>query len=289
LVTGAGAFESDRMPRPYWKGHLRLSLVTCPIELFPATTQAEKTHFHQINTTTGHRLRQLMVDEATGDPVDAAHKGRGYEIGKGKYVPIDDDELAAVEIESTHTVDIDGFVPRAEIDKRYLDKPYYIVPSGKTAAEAFVVIRDAMKDQERVALARIVMLHREHVIMLEPLGKGLLGTTLRFDYEVRDEKDYFADIPAPRIGRDMVALAAHILDSKATRFDPTKFKDAYETALRKLVQRKAKGRTIAPPAPAEKPDNVIDLMEALRRSVGAAKPRSARSRSRRKPRRRKAA
>ena len=278
------------MPRAYWKGYLRLSLVTCPIELFPATSQAEKTHFHQINTETGHRLRQLMVDEETGEPVDKEHKGRGYEISKGKYVPIDDEELAAVQIESTHTVDINGFVPRANIDKRYLDKPYYITPSGKTATEAFVVIRDAMQDKERVALARIVMAHREHVIMLEPLGKGLLGTTLRFDYEVRDEKDYFADIPAPRIDRDMVELAAHIIDSKATRFDPGKFKDEYETALRKLVQRKAKGHTIAPPEPAEKPGNVIDLMEALRRSVGGgAKPKSSRARARRKLRRRKAA
>jgi len=163
------------MPRAYWKGYLRLSLVACPIGLYPATSQAEKTHFHQINTRTGHRLRQLMVDEETGDPVDTAHKGRGYEIGKGKYVPIDDDEHAAVEIESTHTVDIEGFVPRAEIDKRYLDRPYYIVPSGKAAAESFVVIRDAMKDQDRVALARIVMAHREHVMMLEAFDKGLLS------------------------------------------------------------------------------------------------------------------
>ena len=277
------------MPRAYWKGHLRLSLVTCPIELFPATSQAEKTHFHQINTKTGHRLRQLMVDEETGDPVDTAHKGRGYEIGKGKYVPIDEDELKAVEIESTHTIDIDGFVPRAEIDKRYLDRPYYIAPSGKSATEAFVVIRDAMKDQERVALARVVMAHREHVIMIEPLGKGLLGTTLRFEYEVRDEQDYFADIPSPRIPRDMVSLAGHILDSKATRFDPKKFKDEYETALRKLVQRKAKGQTIEPPAPEEKPGNVIDLMEALRQSVGGKKRKQPQARARRKPRRRKAA
>jgi Ku protein len=277
------------MPRAYWKGYLRLSLVTCPIELFPATSQAEKTHFHQINTKTGHRLRQLMVDEETGDPVDTAHKGRGYEIGKGKYVPIDEDELKAVEIESTRTIDIDGFVPRAEIDKRYLDRPYYIVPSGKSATEAFVVIRDAMKDQKRVALARIVMAHREHIIMLEPLGKGVLGTTLRFDYEVRDENDYFADIPSPRIPRDMVSLAGHILESKATRFDPKKFKDEYETALRKLVQRKAKGQTIAPPEPDEKPGNVIDLMEALRRSVGSKKRKQPQARTRRKPRRRKAA
>jgi DNA end-binding protein Ku len=277
------------MPRAYWKGYLRLSLVTCPIELFPATSQAEKTHFHQINTRTGHRLRQLMVDEETGDPVDTAHKGRGYEIGKGKYVPIDEDELKAVEIESTRTIDIDGFVPRAEIDKRYLDRPYYIAPSGKSATEAFVVIRDAMKDQERVALARVVMAHREHIIMLEPLGKGLLGTTLRFDYEVRDEQDYFADIPSPRIPRDMVSLAGHILDSKATKFDPRKFKDEYETALRKLVQRKAKGQTIEPPAPEEKPGNVIDLMEALRQSVGGKKRKQPQARARRKPRRRKAA
>ncbi len=278
------------MPRAYWKGFLRLSLVTCPIELFPATSQAEKTHFHQINTETGHRLRQLMVDEETGDPVDTAHKGRGYEIAKGKYVPIDEDELQAVQIESTHTIDIDGFVPRAEIDKRYLDRPYYIAPSGKTATEAFVVIRDAMKDQERVALARVVMAHREHIIMLEPLGKGMLGTTLRFDYEVRDEKDYFTDIPSPRIDRDMVSLAAHILDSKATTFDPSRFKDEYETALRKLVQRKAKGHAIEPPAPAERPGNVIDLMEALRRSVDAGgKRKRSQARARRKPRRRKAA
>ena len=277
------------MPRAYWKGYLRLSLVTCPVELFPATSQAEKTHFHQINTRTGHRLRQLMVDEETGDPVDTAHKGRGYEIGKGKYVPIDEDELKAVEIESTRTIDIDGFVPRAEIDKRYLDRPYYIVPSGKSATEAFVVIRDAMKDQERVALARIVMAHREHIIMLEPLGKGVLGTTLRFDYEVRDENDYFADIPSPRISRDMVSLAGHILDSKASRFDPKKFKDEYETALRKLIQRKAKGQTIEPLEPDEKPGNVIDLMEALRQSVGGKKRKQPQARSRRKPRRRKAA
>src|SRR5579871_6045839 len=163
--------QDQRMPRAYWKGHLRLSLVTCPIELFPATSQSEKTHFHQINTKTGHRLRQQMVDEETGQVVDSAHKGRGYELGKGRYVPIEEEELKAVQVESTHTVDIDGFVPKAEIDQRYLDKPYYIAPAGKVGAEAFAVIRDAMKDQDRVALARVVMAHREHVIALGPLGK----------------------------------------------------------------------------------------------------------------------
>jgi Ku protein len=243
--------------------------VTCPIELFAAITQSEKTHFHQINTQTGHRLRQQMVDEETGRVVDAEHKGRGYELSKGKYVEIDEGELKAIQVESTHTIDIDGFVARADIDKRYLDKPYYIAPDRKTGVEAFVVIRDAMQDEERVALARIVMAHREHMIMLEPLGKGLLGTTLRFDYEVRGENEYFSHIPSPRISKDMVSLAAHILQDKATKFDPGKFKDEYEGALRKLVQRKAKGHTIEAPEPEEKPSNVINLMDALRKSLKA--------------------
>ncbi len=271
------------MPRAYWKGYLRLSLVICPVELYPATSQSEKTHFHQINIKTGNRLRQQMVDEETGKPVPKEQKGRGYELSKGRYVPIDDEELAAVQIESTRTIDIQGFVPKSDIDKRYLDKPYYIAPSDKAGAEAFVVIRDAMKDQDRVALAKIVMANREHIIMIEPLGKGLLGTTLRFDYEVRSESDYFADIPSPRISRDMVELATHILEKKATKFDPSRFKDDYEIALKKLVQRKAKGHTIERPEPAERPSNVIDLMEALRASMKESKA------SRTKPKRRPAA
>ena len=288
LEGGFSGSRSISMPRAYWKGYLRLSLVTCPIELFPATSQAEKTHFHQINTQTGHRLRQQMVDEETGRVVDAGHKGRGYELTKGKYVEIDEAELKAIQVESTHTLDIEGFVPRAEIDKRYLDKPYYITPNGKTGAEAFVVIRDAMQDEKRVALARIVMAHREHMIMLEPLGKGLLGTTLRFDYEVRSEKEYFSHIPSPRISKDMVSLASHILETKATKFDPGKFKDEYETALRKLVQRKAKGHTIEVPEPEEKPSNVINLMDALRESLKTNSKRAHTSSASRKKRQSKA-
>jgi DNA end-binding protein Ku len=221
--------------RAYWKGYLRLSLVTCPIGLVPATSQSEKTHFHQINTQTGHRLRQQMVDEATGKVVDKKHKGRGYELSKGRYAEIDEDELAAVEIESTHIVDIDSFVPLAKIDKRYLDKPYYIVPNGKVGTEAFVVIHDAMKDKNRVALARIVLANREHVIALEPLGKGILGTTLRDDYEVRDEQQFFAGVPNLRIPKEMLELAEHILDAKAGHSDPNKFRD--ETFVAASVPR----------------------------------------------------
>jgi DNA end-binding protein Ku len=280
------------MPRAYWKGYLRLSLVTCPIELFPASSQAEKTHFHQINKKTGNRLRQQMIDEDTGKAVDSDEKGRGYELSKGKYVEIEEDELKAVEIESTHTVDIDSFVPRSEIDKRYLDKPYYIAPADKSGAEAFAVIRDAMKDEERVALARIVMAHREHIIALEPLGKGMLGTTLRYDYEVRDEKDYFKGVPSPRLPRDMIKLAKHILETKPGHFNPDKFKDRYENALKKLVKRKAAGKKIEVAEPEEKQGNVIDLMEALRNSVKgkkAAAPRKHAARKRPAKRHRKAA
>ncbi len=254
--------------RAYWKGYLKLSLVTCPVALYPASSQAEKTHFHQINRKTGNRLRQQMVDEETGRAVDKDQKGRGYEVSKGKYVGIEPEELEAVEIESTHTIDIDTFVPEDEIDKRYYERPYYIAPDAKSGEEAFAVIRDAMKDKGRVALARIVFANREHIMAIEPWGKGLLGTTLRYDYEVRDEKDAFKGIPSPRVPKEMVELASHILDKKAGHFDPAKFKDEYELALRKLVKRKAAGKTIERTEPAEDRSNVIDLMAALQQSLG---------------------
>ena len=268
--------------RPYWKGYLKLSLVTCPVVLYPASSQSEKIHFHQINRKTGNRLRQQMVDERTGKVVDKDDKGRGYELTKGKYVEIEPEELDKVEVEATHTIEIDKFVPEDEIDRRYYDKPYYIAPDGKNAIEAFAVIRDAMKDKKRVALARIVMANREHIIAIEPFGKGLLGTTLRYDYEVRESKPYLGSIPSPRIDKEMVELASHILDSKAGHFDPSKFKDEYEAALKKLVKRKAAGKTIEAPEPAEDRGNVIDLMDALKQSMkGRARTSSAKPRRKR--------
>jgi len=254
-------------PRAYWKGSLKLSLVSCPIALYPASTAAEKTRFHMINKETGNRLKQQMVDSETGDVVEGDQKGRGYELKKGSYVEIEKEELEAVQIESNHTIDIDSFVPRDEIDKRYLDNPYYIVPDGKAGVDAFAVIRDAMKDQDRVALARIVLTNREHIIAIEPLGKGMLGTTLRYPYELRDESDYFDDIKSPKISKDMIELASHILDTKAAHFDPTKFKDEYENALKALVRRKASGKPIKVSAREEKPDNVVNLMDALKASL----------------------
>jgi Ku protein len=254
-------------PRASWKGSLKLSLVSCPVVLYPATTTVEKTRFHMINRETGNRLKQQMVDAETGDVVESDQKGRGYEVSKGEYVEVEKEELEAVQVESNHTIDIDSFVPRDEIDKRYLNNPYYIAPDGKAGVDAFAVIRDAMKDKDRVALARIVLSNREHVMAIEPLGKGLLGTTLRYPYELRDEDEYFDDIKNPKISKDMIELASHILDSKAAHFDPSKFKDEYENALKTLVKRKAAGKPVKVAEREEKPDNVINLMDALRQSL----------------------
>jgi DNA end-binding protein Ku len=276
-------------PRAYWKGSLKLSLVSCPVVLYPASTSVDKTRFHMINKETGNRLKQQMVDAETGDIVESDQKGRGYELKKGEYVEIEKDELEAVQIESNHTIDIDSFVPRDEIDKRYLNHPYYIAPDGKAGVDAFAVIRDAMKDQDRVALARIVLTNREHVIAIEPLGKGLLGTTLRYPYELRDEDAYFDDIKSPKVSKDMIELASHILDTKAAHFDPKKFKDEYEDALKALVRRKASGKPVKASEREDKPDNVISLMDALKQSLkgkSAAKRRTHAPASRTAPQRR---
>jgi DNA end-binding protein Ku len=268
--------------RAYWKGSLKLSLVSCPVLLYPASTSVDKTRFHLINKETGSRLKQQMVDSETGDVVEGDQKGRGYELKKGEYVEIEKDELQAVQIESNHTIDIDSFVPRDEIDKRYLNHPYYIAPDGKAGIDAFAVIRDAMKDQDRVALARIVLTNREHIIAIEPLGKGLLGTTLRYPYELREEGAYFDDIKSPKISKDMIELASHILDTKAAHFDPSKFKDEYENALKTLVRRKAAGKTIKVEERGEKTGNVINLMDALKQSLkGRAAKRGVHSPARR--------
>src|SRR5262245_20745641 len=265
--------------RAYWKGYLKLSLVTCPIALYPASSQGETTHFHQINRKTGHRLGRQMVDEVTGKVVGKDDKSRGYEISKGKYVEIESEEIKAIQVESTHTVDIEKFVPLDEIDRRYFDRPYYIVPDGKAGEDAFAVIRDAMKDKDRVALAKIVLTNREHIMAIEPMGKILLGTILRLHYEVRDEKEIACSVPSTRIPKEMLSLASHILDTKAGHFDTSQFKDEFETELKKLVKRKAAGKPFEYEEAAERPANVVNLMEALRQSVQGGGKRAAALRS----------
>src|ERR1700726_4102433 len=218
-------------PRPYWKGYLKLALVSCPIALHAACSSSERISFRQINRKTGNRLRQQLIDEETREPVEGSEKARGYEIGKGQFLLVEDEELEAIEIESTHIIEIDSFVPRSEIDQRFFDTPYYITPNEPVGQEAFAVIREAMRGKGLVALGRLVLSKRERVIAVEPYGKGLLGTTLRYPYEVRKADDYFCDLPDLSVAPDMLTLAEHILDSKASKFDPATFRDRYEEAL----------------------------------------------------------
>jgi len=210
-----------------------------------------------------------MIDPETGEPVAKEDIGRGYEIGKGQYVLIEDEELEKIQIESTHTIDIDTFVPKAEVDERYLENPYYLAPTDKVGQEPFAVIRDAIRDMEMAALGRVVLSRRERVIMLEPFERGLLGMTLRYPYEVRGESAYFEDITEIKLPAEMRELAAHIVKTKSGHFDPSKFEDRYETALIELLRRKQEGKRIEPIREAPRPSNVVNLMDALRKSVQA--------------------
>lgn len=267
-------------PRPYWKGHLRLSLVSCPIALFPATTERDKVRFNQINRDTGNRIRYVKVDADTGDEVEADDIVRGFEVSKGRYVEVTDEELDAVEIETSRTIDIERFVPRSEIDSLYNIRPYYLAPDGDVGHEAFVTIREAISAAKMVAIGRLVLTTREHMIAIEPRSKGLMGTLLRYPYEVRDETEFFDDIPDIKVDKELLDLARHIVDTKKGAFEPDKFKDRYEAALKELIRRKAKGEKIEAPRQ-ETPSNVVNLMDALKRSVEAEGGRKAPSAARR--------
>ena len=253
-------------PRAYWKGFLRLSLVSCPIQLFPATSEREKVSFNQINKETGNRIRYRRVDEDTGEEVESENIVKGYQVAKGQYVEVDDDELETIALESTRTIEIDKFVPKSEIDELYNIRPYYVAPDGKVGQDAFTVIRDVIEKMGMVAIGRVVLTSREHVIAMQPRGKGLMGMLLRYPYEVRDEKEYFDDIENVKISKDMMDLARHIVETKSGHFEPEKFEDHYEVALKELIEKKSKGLKIE--APKEQASaEVINLMDALRRSV----------------------
>ncbi len=270
-------------PRANWKGYLKLSLVSCKVALYPATTTRERVRFNIINRETGHRVHNQIVDAETGDPVEDEDRVKGYKLDRGRYVLLEEDELDKVALESTHTIDIEAFVPRTEIDPIYFDRSYFIAPDDKVSAEAFAVIREAMEKKGLAGLARVVLYRREHVLMIEPRGKGLVATTLHFHNEVRDADTYFDDIPTVKTKRDMLDLAAHILESKKTHFDPSAFEDRYEKALVAVIKAKKAGKE--PPKAAEAPrDNVINLMDALKRSVqterrGSSRGRTARPRT----------
>ena len=261
--------------RPYWQGYLKLSLVSCPIALYTGTSSTERVSFRQINNKTGNRLRQQLIDEVTREPVEGEDKGRGYEYSKNAYIPVADDELDAIVIESNHTIEIDSFVPREQIDERYLDSPYYIIPNDQVGQEAFAVIREAMRGKGMVALGRVVLAKRERAVMLQHWDKGLMGTTLHYPYEIRDAKEYFDDIPNVNLEPDMLKLAEHILQSKAMDFNPSQFVDHYEEAVVEMLKKKQAGMPVSREHAAPRPQNVVNLMDALRRSIAQEKVASA--------------
>jgi DNA end-binding protein Ku len=256
-------------PRANWKGFLRLSLVTCPVALYPATSESEKVSFNQLNRQTGHRIKYLKVDADTGDEVPNEDIVKGYMLDKETFVEVSKEELEEIALESTRTIEIDEFVDISDIDPRYLIRPYYLRPDGKVGHDAFAVIRETIREMNKVAIGRVVLTNREHIIALEPMDKGLVGTLLRYPYEVRSEAEYFDEIQDVKVTKDMLDLAKHIVDQKSGRFEPEKFEDHYEAALVDLINRKRSGKPITPK---ERPrgENVVDLMEALRKSVGGA-------------------
>ena len=257
-------------PRANWKGFLRLSLVTCPVALYPATSDTEKVSFNQINRRTGHRIKYAKVDADTGEEVAAEDIMKGYKVGTDTYIEVSKDELDDIALESTRTIEIDEFVPKSDIDNRYLIRPYYLVPDGKVGHDAFAVIRETIRGMNKVAIGRVVLTNREHIIALEPLDKGLMGTLLRYPYEVRSEKEYFDDIQDVKVTKDMLDLAKHIVEQKSGSFEPDKFDDRYESALVDLINHKRNGAPMAKAAP-KSSGNVINLMDALKRSLASEK------------------
>jgi DNA end-binding protein Ku len=253
--------------RPSWKGYLKLALVSCPVALWPATAPSERIAFRQINKKTGNRIRYQSVDDGTREPVDLKDKGKGYEFEKDQFILVEDEELKAVQIESNRSIEIDSFVPRADIDERYLESPYYLAPSEKVGAEAFAVIREAMRDKRMAALARVVLSSREHVIMLQPWDKGMLGITLRYPYELRPAADYLGDVPDVKIDPELLRLAEHILQGKAAAFQPDLFVDRYEQAVAELLRSKQEGMPASIMRSTPAPRSTVDLMEALKRSL----------------------
>lgn len=256
------------MARSSWKGYLKLSLVSCAVALFNATSASERVSFNTLNRKTGNRLKQQMLDSVTEEPVDPSDRVKGYQVSKGQYVMVEDEDLEALKIESTKLIEIEAFVPEAEVDQIYLDSPYYLAPDDRVAEEAFAVIRDAMAAKQVVGIGRVVLQRRERMLMLAPRGKGILATTLRYPYEVRQDAEYFSDIADVKLPDDMMSIAEVIIERKSGHFQPEKFTDRYEEAVVSMLRAKQAGQTFAvPETPA--PSKVVNIMDALKRSLEA--------------------
>ncbi|MET3792952.1 Ku protein [Aquamicrobium terrae] len=256
-------------PRPAWKGYLKLSLVTCAVELTNVVTHSERISFRVLNRKTGNTVKRVYVDAETGKPVGDSDEIKGYEVDEGAFVHIEEDEIEAVRVESSNMMSLDGFVDKSSIQQIYLDTPYYLSPADKVSQDAFAVIRDAMAARKKAGLARIVLYRRERPVLIEPLGKGMVLTTLRYDSTVRQPDMVFEDIKAVKTDKEMIELAEHIIDKKAARFDPSKFDDKYEEALLELIRAKKAGRKAPKAKAAARPSNVVNLFEALKQSLAA--------------------
>ncbi len=256
------------MPRSSWKGYLRLSLVSCAVALYNATSTAERVSFNTLNRKTGNRVKQVLVDSATEEPVDPAERVKGYQVSKGQYVMVEDTDLEALKIESTKLIEIEAFVPENEMDPIYLDSPYYLAPDDRVAEEAFAVIRDAMARKKVVGIGRIVLNRRERMLMLQPRSNGILATSLRYPYEVRQDAEYFSGISDVKLPAEMLEIAEVIIDRKLGHFEPDKFTDRYEEAVVNLIRAKQAGQVFAVPE-TPTPSNVVNIMDALKRSLEA--------------------
>jgi DNA end-binding protein Ku len=257
------------MPRSSWKGYLKLSLVSCAVALYNASSASERVSFNTLNRKTGNRLKQNMVDSVSGEPVDTADRVKGYQVSKGQYVMVEDSEIEALKIESTRTIEIETFVPAAEIDQIYVDSPYYLAPDDKVAEEAFAVIREAMTRKKMVGIGRIVLARRERMLMLQPRDKGMLATTLRYPYEVRQGGEIFDEISDVKLPGEMLDIAQEIISRMSGHFEPETFADRYEEAVVSMLKAKQAGQTFTVPEAAA-PANVVNIMDALKKSLEVA-------------------
>ena len=260
-------------PRANWKGYLKLGELSCAVALYTAASTSERIAFHTINRATGHRVRREFVDRETGKPVEREDQVKGYEVGDGDYVALEPKEIAAVVPESDKTLTVDAFIACGEVDTVYLDRPYYLAPADKVAQEVFALIREGLRKNEVAMLARTLLFRRLRSLLIRPHESGMIASTLNFDYEVRDAAEIFRSVPEVTIKGEMLELAEHIIATKRGKFDPRAFDDRYEAALAELVQAKVEGRPL-PTQKAKKPAPVVDLLEALRQSAAAGRPRS---------------
>lgn len=265
-------------PRSFWKGYLKLSLVTCPVTMMPATSESEKVRFHTINRKTGNRVVSQYVDAETGDPVDEDDEVKGYQRGADEYVLLEDEEIEAVALESTRTIDIDMFVPRDSVDWIWYDRPHYLMPDDEVGEEAFCVIRDAMEATKTVGVSRLVMYRRERAVMLQPRDKGIVLWTLRYGDEVRDEKPYFSGIKAPKTDKKLVDMVEKLIGERSKPWDPSMVDDPVQEKLLDIIASKRKGKRATgrktKGEAAERPSNVISIVDALRKSIASEEKKS---------------